>query len=126
MSKPFKGVVNVDVLRAGGPPCADRRAVPAQGDQGRLAPLRAQLLPPLPAGRAPGRGDRHLDGAHRLPLRGSRGRLEQTSDVVVDRGHGPNAAVDHEADVEAMLVADHGELEHVPEVERFPELQTRA
>ena len=45
------------------------RAVPATGDQGRLAPLRAQLLPPLPPGGAAGADDRHLDGASRLPLR---------------------------------------------------------
>ena len=45
------------------------RAVPATGDQGRLAPLRAQLLPPLPPGGAAGADDRHLDGAPRLPLR---------------------------------------------------------
>ena len=30
--------------------------------------MRAQLLPALPAGGAPGRGRRHLDGPHRLPL----------------------------------------------------------
>ena len=33
-----------------------RRADPAARDQGRLAPLRAELLPALPAGRAAGRG----------------------------------------------------------------------
>ena len=43
------------VLRtaAGGGP------LPAQGDQGRLAPLRPELLPALPARGAAGRGDRH-------------------------------------------------------------------
>ena len=46
-----------------------RRAHPAPRDQGRLAPLRAELLPALPAGRAPAADDRHLDGAPRLPLR---------------------------------------------------------
>ena len=46
------------VLRAAG---AGRRALPAQGDQGRLAPLRAELLPPLPP-RGPAERDRgHLD-----------------------------------------------------------------
>ena len=45
-----------------------RRAHPAQGDQGRLASVRAQLLPALPAGGAPGADDRHLDMPHRLPL----------------------------------------------------------
>ena len=43
--------------------------VPAQGDQGRLAPLRAELLPALPPGRPTGRDHRHLDLPHRLPLR---------------------------------------------------------
>ena len=41
---------------------------PATGDQGRLAPVRAELLPALPPGRAPGRGGRHEHGPHRLPL----------------------------------------------------------
>ena len=40
----------------------------AQGDQGRLASLRAELLPALPARRAHGPADRHLDLASRLPL----------------------------------------------------------
>ena len=41
---------------------------PAPGDEGRLAPLRAELLPPLPAGGPHGAGDRHLDQPPRLPL----------------------------------------------------------
>ena len=45
-----------------------RRAHPAPRHQGRLAPLRPQLLPPLPPGRPPGRGRRHLHRAPRLPL----------------------------------------------------------
>ena len=44
------------------------RAHPAQGHQGRLAPVRAQLLPALPAGGPPGRDRRHVDVSHRLPL----------------------------------------------------------
>ena len=44
------------------------RAHPAPRDQGRLAPLRAQLLPALPAGSASGADGRHLDGASRVPL----------------------------------------------------------
>ncbi len=48
-------------------PPADR-AFRAQGDQGRLPPLRAELLPSLPPRRAPGRGRRHLDEPHRLSL----------------------------------------------------------
>ena len=46
-----------------------RRADPAARDQGRLAPVRAELLPALPARRAAGRGDRHVDEPPRLPLR---------------------------------------------------------
>jgi len=40
-----------------------------QGAQGRLAPVRAQLLPPLSPGRAPSRAGRHFDEPCRLPLR---------------------------------------------------------
>jgi formylglycine-generating enzyme required for sulfatase activity len=50
-----------DNHRASRPCCAPRasarggrRAVPAQGDQGRLAPVRAELLPALPTGRTAG------------------------------------------------------------------------
>ena len=49
-------------------PRAARRAHPAPGDQGRLAPVRAELLPALPAGGPPAADDRHVDGAPRLPL----------------------------------------------------------
>ena len=42
---------------------------PAPHHQGRLAPVRAELLPALPPRRAPGRGGRHVHGPHRLPLR---------------------------------------------------------
>ena len=42
-----------------------------QGDQGRLASLRAQLLPALPAGRALPGTDRYVDLSSRLPLRGA-------------------------------------------------------
>ena len=45
-----------------------RREHPAPRDQGRLAPLRTELLPALPAGRPAGADDRHGDGAPRLPL----------------------------------------------------------
>ena len=55
----------VAVLRAG----VAGRGDPAPDHQGRLAPVRAELLPALPARRAPGRGRRHLHGPHRLPLR---------------------------------------------------------
>ena len=46
-----------------------RGAHSATRDQGRLAPVRAELLPALPAGCATGRGGRHLDRPHRLSLR---------------------------------------------------------
>ena len=42
---------------------------PAQGHQGRLASVRAELLPPLSAGGAPCRGGRYLDQPSRIPLR---------------------------------------------------------
>ena len=41
----------------------------AQGDQGRLASVRAELLPPLPPGRASCRGGRYVDEPSRIPLR---------------------------------------------------------
>src|SRR5258705_5736443 len=47
---------------------APRRAVSTAGDKGRIAPVRAELLPPLPACGASGRGCRHVDKPHRLPL----------------------------------------------------------
>src|SRR5436190_23763905 len=40
----------------------------AEGNQGRLASVCAELLPALPAGRAPGRDDRHVDRPYRLSL----------------------------------------------------------
>jgi formylglycine-generating enzyme required for sulfatase activity len=52
-----------------------RRAVPPPGDQGRVAPLRAQLLPALPAGGQAGRDGGHVDGPHRLPLHRPRGSV---------------------------------------------------
>src|SRR5204862_913993 len=48
------------------------------------------------------------------------------SDVALDCGHGLDAAVDHESDVELVLVAGHGELEPVAEVERFAEVEASA
>ena len=44
------------------------REHPAQGDEGRLVPLRAELLPALSARGAHGAADRHLDVPPRLPL----------------------------------------------------------
>jgi DNA-binding CsgD family transcriptional regulator len=44
---------------------------PPQGPQGRLVPLRRQLLHALPARRPPGADDRHRNEPRRLPLRGA-------------------------------------------------------
>ena len=41
----------------------------AQGDQGRLASVRAELLPPLSPGGAACGGDRYLDQSSRIPVR---------------------------------------------------------
>lgn len=45
-----------------------RRTYSPQGGQGRLASVRAQLLPALPAGGAPGGDGRDLDQPYRVPL----------------------------------------------------------
>jgi hypothetical protein len=49
------------------PPPPEHQDSP-QGAQGRLAPVRAELLPPLSPGRAPSRAGRHFDEPRRLPL----------------------------------------------------------
>ena len=58
------------------------RAVPAPGRQGRLAPVCAELLPPLSARGAPGAVDRHLDGPPRLSLH----RPPEVTDTRAARG----------------------------------------
>ena len=55
-------------------PRSARNQDPAQGAEGRLAPLRAQLLSALPPGRTPSGAGRHFDEPCRLSLR--RPRLE--------------------------------------------------
>ena len=55
----------------------------AQGAEGRLASLRAELLPALSAGRAPRRADRHVDQPRRLPLRHARQRMSEVLNEVV-------------------------------------------
>ena len=80
------------------PCCAPRTAQPpratdpAPRDQGRLAPLRAELLPALPARGAPGRGGRHVDRAHRLSLHraliSSRTGDARSPSGVLDSPHG--------------------------------------
>ena len=56
---------------------------PAPRDQGWLAPMRAELLPPLSARGAPGRDDRHLHLSHRVSLRDS--SLEGEADLTSAR-----------------------------------------
>ena len=63
-------------------PAQPRRRDPAQGGQGRLLPLRALLLPPLPAGGAPRADGRHRDEPHRLPLHPPPGILTPKEAVI--------------------------------------------
>ena len=49
-------------------PCQPEIKHPAQGAEGRLAPVRAELLPALSAGRALPGADRHVHLSRRLPL----------------------------------------------------------
>ena len=65
-----------DSLRAG----PARRAHTASRHQGRLSPVRPQLLPALPAGRPSGRGGRHLHRAPRIPLHRARAAREPVKD----------------------------------------------
>ena len=58
--------------RGGLLPAAAQRRDPAPHHQGRLAPVRAELLPPLPAGGAPGPVGGQLDQPPRLPLHRAR------------------------------------------------------
>ena len=51
------------------PPSRRRRRDPPQGDEGGLAPVRPQLLPPLPPGRPHGPAGRHLNLPPGVPLR---------------------------------------------------------
>ena len=44
----------------------------AQGDQRRLAPVRAELLPPLPPGSASCRGNRYVDESYRFSMHQAR------------------------------------------------------
>ena len=53
---------------------------PAPGAQGRLASVRAQLLPPLPPGGASSAAGRHLDEPCRLPLHHQREEDPMNSD----------------------------------------------
>ena len=57
-------------------PRSARRAHPAQGDQGRLTSVRAQLLSALQARGAPAADDRHVDVAPRVPLHRATPTLE--------------------------------------------------
>ena len=70
----------------GGPRGPELRALraryqdPAPGAEGRLASVRAQLLPPLPSGSASPAAGRHLDEPCRLPLHHQREEDPMTSD----------------------------------------------
>src|SRR5919112_3759487 len=55
-------------------------ADPAPGPEGRLASVRAQLLPPLPSGSASPAAGRHLHEPCRLPLHHQREEDPMTSD----------------------------------------------
>ena len=58
----------------------------AQGHEGRLVLVRAELLPPLSAGRAHGAADRHLDVPSGLPLhRAVRGARRSLSELREER-----------------------------------------
>ncbi len=62
-----RGGTERDSLDPAQPQFRDR----AQGHQGRLVPVRRQLLPALPARRAPAADDRHRHEPRRVPLRAS-------------------------------------------------------
>ena len=62
--------------RASYDPCQPADPHPAQGGEGRLAPVRAELLPALPPGGAPRRRRSTRHQPHRLPMRLRRGRSE--------------------------------------------------
>jgi Sulfatase-modifying factor enzyme 1 len=53
--------------------------IPPQGDQGRLAFVRAKLLPPLPPGRTHRAAGRHVHDPHRIPLHHSWSRQLMTA-----------------------------------------------
>ena len=61
---------------------------PRQGHQGRVAPVRAELLPALPTGGPPVPDDRHLDQPPRLPLRRAPVRMRPCAAALRRRGEG--------------------------------------
>src|SRR6516162_4200871 len=68
-----------DALRLDSPlPAADQDS--AQGAQGRLAPVRPQLLPPLPSGRASRRAGRYVNQSRRVPMCHSRKERNMSAD----------------------------------------------
>ncbi len=65
------------------------RAVPADGRQGRVAPVRPELLPSLPTGGAPAAVGRDIDGASRVPLHRQTGERVERRPAERDQGREP-------------------------------------
>src|SRR5215472_16541512 len=87
--RPAPGGRAESVLRAGKParrarggqlrPVSAANQNPAQGHQRRLASVRAELLPPLPPGRAPRRAGRYVHKSRRIQVRHSRRKTLMTN-----------------------------------------------
>ncbi len=94
----------------GGKPRPSTTPVPhsAQSHQGRLVPLRRQLLPALQARRPPPADDRHRDEPHRLPVRPTPFSPWQ---LITPRAARRAASLGCDLDVAASRAADHRRLE---------------
>jgi hypothetical protein len=57
----------------------------AQSAEGRLTPLRAELLPPVSTGRKVSPANRHIDLPRRLSLRRQAGRRQPLTDETFER-----------------------------------------
>ena len=62
-------------------PAPARRSHPEKGDEGRLVPVRAELLPALPAGGAHGAARGYLDRPPRIPLHRARRKRFMTTTI---------------------------------------------